>query len=322
LSPSRFRAQSVHIVKAAPAPEQLRSSLRNAILSRLKSKTWGGLAAALLLGTRENLESALAHSFRDAGLSHILALSGMHLAFLSAMLAFILKKPLGKKGALTAGLVFIVLYVFLVGPQPSLVRAAIMYGLGSFLVLSGSIRQPLALLGAAFLIQIFWDPLSAYSISFILSYLALGGILVLSGYIEVLLKGRFPTYPAAGFAASMGAFLGTAPAVTFFFGILRPAGLFAGLIAAPLSGIFMALSLLWLGTEKIPFFGMIPGKILDWLLGGLQFCMEKSISLFAQFPGIAAAFPVVCIFTALLICSLFVVSGRRAGERDHFAPFA
>ncbi|MDR2702011.1 MAG: ComEC/Rec2 family competence protein [Spirochaetaceae bacterium] len=313
----RFRAASVHVVKAAPALEQLRTVVRLSVLNRLKPKTWGGLAAALLLGTRENLEGGLALSFRDAGLSHVLALSGMHLAFLSGLLAFALKRPLGKKGAVLAGLAFIVLYVFLVGPQPSLIRAAIMYVLGSCLVLSGITGQPFVLLGAAFLVQTLWEPASAYSLSFILSYTALGGLLAASGIIAGLLKGLLPDLPANGLGASVGAFLASAPVTAAFFGILRPAGIIAGLIAAPLSGLFMALSLAWLAVGKIRLLGMI----LDRLLGALQFFLQWSVSLFARLPGIAATLPAVLISAPLIAAGLFVLAIRQKRYRSCLAPF-
>ena len=318
----RFRAASVHITKKAPALERMRTAIRGAILSRLKQKAWGGLASALLIGTRENLEGDLAVSFRNAGLSHILALSGMHLAFISGMLAFVLKKPLGKKGSIIAGFVFIALYVFLVGPEPSLVRAVIMYGLGSFLILTGTEKQTLALLSAAFLIQILWDPSSAYSASFILSYLALAGILVLSGPALVLLRGKLPHSLAVGISASAGAFLVTSPAVTAFFGILRPVGLIAGLVAAPLSGIFMALSFLWLLFAELPFIGMIFGFVLDKLLIVLQLFMQWSVLFFARFPGVNLPLPAVCVIAPLLIVLLIVLSNREARYRNKFISFA
>jgi len=313
----RFRAASVHVIKAAPAAEQLRTAVRTSILNRLKPKSWGGLAAALLLGTRENLEGSLALSFRNAGLSHILALSGMHLAFLSGLLAFALKRPLGKKGAILAGLAFIVLYVFLVGPQPSLIRAAIMYVLGSCLVLSGITGQPWCILGAAFLVQTLWEPESAYSISFILSYTALGGLLLLSGKIAGILRGTLPGSLANGLGASVGAFLASAPVTAAFFGILRPAGIIAGLVAAPLSGIFMTLSLTWLAAEKIPLLGMI----LDRLLDTLQSFLQWSVSLFARLPGISLAFPAVLTGALLITAGLFILAIRQKQYRNYLAPF-
>jgi competence protein ComEC len=124
--PAIFRAASVHQLRAASGLERFRTSARASLLASLNRLDQSGLAAALILGSRENLEGDLARSYRDAGLSHILALSGMHLAFFSGLLAFFLKRPLGKKPALLAGLCFILVYVFIVGPQPSLLRAALM----------------------------------------------------------------------------------------------------------------------------------------------------------------------------------------------------
>jgi competence protein ComEC len=295
--------------------------VRSAILAKLKPKAWGGLAAALLLGTRENLEGALARAFRDAGLSHILALSGMHLAFLSGLLAFVLRRPLGKKGAVVAGLVFIVLYVFLVGPQPSLIRAAIMYVMGSFLILSGIQGQPLALLGAAFLVQTLWDPSSPYSLSFILSYLALGGILLLSDRAASLLRGLLPESLAGSIGASIGAFFTSAPVTAAFFGKLIPAGIIAGLIAAPLSGVFMALSLAWLAVEKLPLVGFVFGMIVDRLITFLQFFLQWNVSLFARLPGISAALPAVLIAAFLGVAALLVLAARLKQYRSYLAPF-
>ena len=313
----RFRSNSVHIVQSAPLLEQRRSTVRSSILSRLQPKNWGGLAAALLMGSRENLDGSLADSFRNAGLSYLLALSGMHLAFLSAMLAFILKKPLGKHKAIYSGMVFIFLYVFLVGPQPSLVRSLIMYVTGSLLILSGTKRQPFAVLGAAFLVQILWDPVSVYSISFILSYAALFGIFAVSGKIETLLRGYIPDLFAKGFGLSAGAFLASAPFVIAFFGILRPAGLIIGIFAAPLIGLFMALSLAWLVLGQVPVLGMI----LDILLGALQYIIHQIILLFSGIPGISAGLPLTLIVTVIIIAGLFVLSQSQNRHRNYLAPF-
>ncbi|MDR2210625.1 MAG: ComEC/Rec2 family competence protein [Spirochaetaceae bacterium] len=311
-----FNARSVHIARAAPPLEILRTTLRLAILRRMGEKPWGGLAAALLLGSRENLEGDLARAYRDAGLSHILALSGMHLAFLSALLALALKRPLGKRGALGAGLGFILLYVLLVGPQPSLVRAAIMYVMGTCLVLSGTVRQPLAMLGAAFLIQLLADPPSALGISFILSYLALGGILILSGPLETLFRGPLPSPAASGVAASLGAFIATAPAVAAFFTLLRPVGIAAGFIAVPLSSGFMALAIP--AALDLP----LAGPPLDRILSLWQGVLKTAISFFSQAPALKATLPVLWVFSATACAGIVFFAHRLTRRRAYLAPFA
>jgi competence protein ComEC len=312
-----FRAVSVHVVKDAPALEQLRSKVRLSILKRLETKKWGGLAAALLLGTKENLDDDIAQAFIKAGLSHVLAISGMHLAFLSALLAFILKRPLGKKGAILAGLVFIVLYVFLVGPQPSLVRAGLMYAMGSVLILSGAKGQALALLGLAFIVQIIWNPESAYSASFILSYLALGGILLLSEETIKLLKGRLPTPLLGGFGASVGAFLATAPVTASLFGILYPAGIVATFFAAPLASVIMTLAIIYLILGIIPFLAFITSKLLDVSV----FLLQYTVSLFAKLPGFSLATLITCIAALCIITALLALSAKQEKHRSYLAPF-
>ncbi|MDR2314687.1 MAG: ComEC/Rec2 family competence protein [Spirochaetaceae bacterium] len=286
------------------------------MLRRLGEKSWGGLAAALLLGSRENLEGDLARAYRDAGLSHILALSGMHLSFLSVLLTLILKKPLGKQGALAAGLGFMVLYVLLVGPQPSLVRSAIMYALGSCLVFTGTVRQPLALLGAAFLIQLLADPPGALSISFILSYLALGGILILAPPLESLFRGSLPSPVSGGLAVSLGAFIATAPAVTAFFGVLRPLGIIAGFIAVPLSTGFMALSIP--GALNLPLAGFFLDRLLDlWYL-----VLKGAMFFFSQLPAFKPGLRGAGFFSVILFTGILVWARKTVRRRAYLAPFA
>ncbi|MDR1390249.1 MAG: ComEC/Rec2 family competence protein [Treponema sp.] len=307
-----FRAKTIHTVHAAPAYERVRTGLRANLLERLNSKSWGGLSAALLLGSRENLDGELSGAYRDAGLSHILALSGMHLAFLSGLLALLLKKPLGLRAAIIAGLVFTLAYLAIVGPLPSLVRSAIMYILGSALVLSGGPKAPLPLLGASFLIQLLVFPESPYSLSFIFSYCALAGILILGPGAKELLKGRLGDKTASALAASIGAFIPASPIAAAVFGTLRPAGIIASLVVTPLSTAFMALSL---GAFFSASFMDIPLSLLE---KSIRLCVKTA----AAAPGVSLS-----LFPALgvsLLCSaaLVIASRNRKRRRSYCAPFA
>ncbi|MDR1588159.1 MAG: ComEC/Rec2 family competence protein, partial [Treponema sp.] len=172
-----FRARAVHITTEAGALERFRTEMRLKLTEKFSRRKWGGLSLALLLGIRDNLDTQLSRSYTDAGCAHVLALSGMHLAIVSAVLAFFLKKPLGLKAAAMAGSLFIVVYVFLVGVQPSLARSAIMYLLGALSLFGILPKKAPLLLAAAFLLQLLIWPSSGDSLSFLLSYLALAGIL-------------------------------------------------------------------------------------------------------------------------------------------------
>ncbi|MDR1617791.1 MAG: ComEC/Rec2 family competence protein [Treponema sp.] len=314
-----MRALAVHVTRPAPVVEKFRTGLRLFIVRRFAGKEWGGLSLALLLGFRDNLDSSLAGSFRDAGSSHVLALSGMHLALVSALIALLLKRPLGLRAAAIAGAALIVFYVFLTGVQPSLERAAIMYLLGTLAVLGMLKREPLNLLGLSFLLQIIIRPQSAISVSFILSYLALAGILVTGESVAGICRGKIPGVLLRPLAASVGAFIATAPVSVFFFGTLRPVGIAAGLVIVPLTSFFMILSIAWFGLSlTLPalagFFGMTLSLLYDIL--------SRLVVLAARFPpidGIGTA-PAALISIGLSVF-LILLDRRLRRSRNRLDPF-
>jgi competence protein ComEC len=246
-----FRARAVHVIRGAPALERLRTSVRARLAERFSGFAWGGLAAALLLGVKDELATTLAAAYRDAGCSHILALSGMHLAIIAALIAFVLKRPLGIRPAALVCSALILLYVYLVGNLPSLNRAAIMYLLGTLMLLATLPKQGASLLGMSFLIQLILQPDAGHNLSFILSYLALAGILFIGELIHSLIRGSLPDCVAKPLTTSLGAFIATAAVVAACFGVLRPIGVIAGLAIVPLTTAFMLAAILFLAVSNI-----------------------------------------------------------------------
>ncbi|MDR1301624.1 MAG: ComEC/Rec2 family competence protein [Treponema sp.] len=309
-----FQAQSVHLLRPAPALEQLRTRGHSALMKRFSSEPWGGLAGALLLGVKDQLDTELSQAYQYAGCSHVLALSGMHLAILTAVLALFLRRPLGLKAAALLGGCCILGYVYLVGNLPSLERAAIMYLLGTLAVLGSLPKQGSALLSLAFLLQILLRPESGQSISFILSYLALAGILSVGNPIHVLIQGRIPEVLAKPLAASLGAFIATAASTVCFFGVLRPIGILAGLIIVPLTTLFMLGALAAL---------ILPGNYLGLILSFLYDVLMRLVSLAAQVPGIPVLDTLVVAALSLGVSgALMVLSHRQTLMRSNLVPFA
>jgi competence protein ComEC len=320
-----FRATSVHIVTPAPPLEQFRTSLRMKLLDKFQNRegdseiVWGDLASALLLGVRDDLDVDLSEGFRNSGCSHILALSGMHLAILSGVLVFLVRRPLGIRWASLLGAIFIVFYVFVAGSQPSLVRAAIMYLIGAF-ALWGFLRtNALSLLGMAFIVQLVFQGQTGLSISFILSYLALFGILTLGEKIRALFRGRLPDALSGVLSASLGAFIVTSPVVALYFDSLRPIGILAGLILAPISALFMVLSLAALAASFLP----LPlWDLLDFVLTWVYRFLEYIVSLAGQAPGLSVSGPApVLIVTVVLWVLVLFVQRRDEAYRNSVASF-
>ena len=311
-----YSAESLHIVKPAPALERMRTNVRLNLIGRFDGKPWGGLALALLLGIKDNLDTNLAALFRNAGCSYILALSGMHLAVIAALIAFLLKKPLGLHLSAIVGAVIIVLYCLLVGPMPSLNRAALMYLLGVAAILGALPRKPLSILCLSFLIQIVITPGAGNSISFILSYLALAGILIIGQPIYSLFCGKASDFFLQPLSASCGAFLSTAGVTGFVFGIIAPIGIIAGLVLVPLITIFMIGSMIWLALDFLSI-----STIFSFPLSLLYQLMEKIVSAAGGMPGISASPSLILVLSIVLSISIAVLEYRRSAYALRLQPF-
>jgi competence protein ComEC len=311
-----FSAQSIHVVEKAPAIERMRTGVRLNLIQRFEGKVWGGLALAMLVGIRDNLDTNFTAMYRSAGLSYILALSGMHLAVLAALITFLLKKPLGLKAAAIAGAVIIILYCFIVGPMPSLNRAALMYLLGVLAILGALPKESLSVLALSFLIQIIVTPAAGNTISFILSYLAMLGILIVAKALVSIFSGKVPDFLLQPLAISCGAFLATAGVCSYTFGYIAPAGIIAALVIVPATTVFMIGSIIWIVLDMVSFSG-----ILNLPLSLLYQLMEKTAFLAGNIPGILGSRPFVLALSIVLSLLIVFLELKSRKTRLHLQPF-
>ena len=311
--PLLFRSEAVWVLKDAPTPERIRARARDALYTRFSTRPWGALALALLLGVKDNF-SSLDRAYRDAGCSHILALSGMHLAIIAGIMSRALKPVLGLKPAALVGMLGILSYVYLVGNLPSLNRAAIMYVLGTAAALGMFPKQGLNFLGLSFLIQLCLQKEAGRSVSFMLSYLALLGILTIGNSVSRILEGRAPRFIASPLAASFGAFIAAAPVAALFFGTLRPFGIITGLALAPLTSLFMLISMV-----SLPVDALFSTPVCDAALSGLYAILEWLARQGARLPGVSPPAPLMAAAALLiaLLCRRIEITRREVAPFDY-----
>jgi len=309
-------AHSLHIVKPAPQMERMRTNIRLNLIKRFDGKPWGGLALALLLGVRDNLDVEFTSLYRTAGLSYILALSGMHLAIIAALIAFLLKKPLGLKMSAVIGAVIIIMYCMFVGPFPSLYRSALMYVIGTAVIIFALPRNSMAVLSLSFLIQLIITPAAGNSISFILSYLALAGILIIGKAFSALLAGKIPDFLLQPLSLSCGAFLATSGICSFTFGYIAPIGIIAGLAVVPLTTIFMTGSIIWLALDFLSL-----SFILNLPLFLIYRLMEITASTAGFVPGIRSNPALVLAVSISLMILIAALEYKRRLSLRILKPF-
>ncbi len=244
----------------------------------------GGFILALLSGSREYTDQAIASDFRKAGLSHILALSGMHLSFFAGLVGNSGKKIFGKKHSFFLKLAGILFFVWFAGLSPSLFRAL----LCSLIILFTSMLfcrsiDFIAVLSFVFLIHCIMIPWDIHSAAFILSYGALAGILLFGEFIEYCFHGLFPRQFSSSLAASAGAQAMTAPISIKLFGAFMPIGIFASVIMTPLIEWFLVFSVV-----SIMLSFMIPWTSQFWgfLLNAFYGLICAITGFFAKFPAV------------------------------------
>jgi len=311
-----FSAKSLHIVKRAGAAEKMRTNIRLGLIKRFEKEKWGGLALALLLGIRDNLDNEFTAQYRNAGLSYILALSGMHLAIIAALISFLLKKPLGLNVSAVTGAVIIVLYCLLVGPMPSLNRSALMYVLGVLAILGALPKKAMSVLSFSFLIQIIITPAAGNTLSFILSYVALLGILITGKAFASIFAGKVPDIVLQPLSLSVGAFLATAGICSYVFGMIAPLGIITGLAVVPLTTIFMIGSIIWLIFDFVS---------MSFLFSFPIFIVYRSMEVIASvagyIPGISGSPALMLVISIVLSLAIVVYEQRRRSHLLKLDPF-
>ena len=244
---------------------------------------------ALLLGIRDDPADPLIRSFREAGASHVLALSGMHLGIVAALILFCVKPLLGTPRAYLLSLPLLAGYIWLVGLRPSLLRAGIMYFVLSVKICGGRRLDALSVLAVACVTILCIDPISFGALSFRLSFLALLGIMTVGTAAAAYLSPYLPRWLSLPISMSVGAQAGTLPVVASQFGVFYPIGVITSVVISPLIVVYLWTGILFvlLSLLAVPFPYMIfvSNAVLE-LMAFIRTLVVFAVSLFARIPAL------------------------------------
>jgi len=148
------------------------------------------LARAMILGEQKNIPPEITKTFSISGLSHIISISGLHISiFSTALLMLLINAGLWRKQAFYAVLVFIILYIILVGAPASAVRSGLMGFLALLALNFGRLNAAANSISLAAAVLLFANPkLLRDDIGFQLSFLAVIGIVYFYPRLEIVLK--------------------------------------------------------------------------------------------------------------------------------------
>ena len=201
--------------------------------SRVLPSTPRALLSGFLLGDTRAIPDDLVTAFRDAGLSHLLAVSGADVAFALAITEPALRR-LRRGPRFAVGVGVIVLFGTMTRWEPSVLRASVMAALVMLARAIGRPADAARVLVLAVIVLLVADPFLLHSVGFLLSCGACAGIVVGSRPITRWLRG--PAWFREALGVTAAAQVGVAPVILTTFGTLPLVALPANLLAAPFVG--------------------------------------------------------------------------------------
>lgn len=147
-------------------------------INKLMPEKYSSIFLGLILGDTKNIEESIQNSFKIANISHVLAISGMHITYIILGVELILKKILGKRKTRIVTLFILIIYMFITGFSPSIVRASIM---GILVIISKLIYRKNDIytsIAFSLLILLIYNPFLITNVGLQLSYLGTIGIIV------------------------------------------------------------------------------------------------------------------------------------------------
>ena len=192
---SRLRVnypQAISVMSSgfASGPRRLLESLRlrgRQVFEKYLHPHQANLAAAVLLGLREQLDPEETEAFQLTGTIHLLVIAGLHLGILAGFAGIVLRRLLPVRCGLPAVAAFTIAYMLLVDAQPPVVRATVLIVAVCVAVYSGRRRAGFNVLAIAGLIVLVMNPVDLFHVGPQLSFLCVAGLMAMA-----------PTWMAAG----------------------------------------------------------------------------------------------------------------------------
>lgn len=286
--------------------------LRASLIERFSKLNYNtktkGFIEALLFGSKMNLDEELQTQFKDLGILHVLAVSGMHVLVLFGTIRYVLGIfRTSKRITNTILITFLVLFVFLAGFSGSVLRAALMCLMAMLALAVNSQKYTVNLMVGSMLLILIIEPNYLFDVGFQLSYLAVFSIVFCYPIIQPFFKAKnvIANYFTEIIGVSIAAQVGVLPLSIYYFKQIPLLFLLGNLIAIPLTsflliGWFVQLLLSFVSIKFVQFFT----PILDFVA---QLCFN-GIDIVSSFFAIKSyELHLNLLQTIILTCGIFCV---------------
>ena len=252
----------------------VRSDLQHRVLNSSLSPESQSLIIAMLLGNDDFIEPSMRDSFSRAGVAHVLALSGLHIAVISLIIWFLffpLDYIRGKKIRLLLTLIALIAYDVLTGLSASVIRSTVMIAFVFMSQIFYRKSSPLNSVAAAALAILVFNPSSLYSVGFQLSFITVSSLIIFYQAFELKHpQNKILNYFYTIIVSSLVAMVTTIILTSYYFNVMSLIAVISNVLIMPFIPVFMVL-----GAFAILLLAMGGGiaglsQAIDWIVDAIE----------------------------------------------------
>ena len=263
----------------------------NCIFHKYLPQEEAGIMQAFILGDRYDIPKDFFQMCKLSGVAHIIAISGFNVGIVAYMVLLFLKMlPIPRRGQYILTMILLIIYAFLTGSQPPVVRATI----AAVIFMTGFVieqeSEPINTLAAAALIILFMNPLNLFDIGFQLSFGSVLSILLFySKLVDQFYKwfrvkegAKVIRFILQSIAMSIVAYCGVLGLLIYYFHMVTPVVILSNLVIVPISSLIVVLGIgLLIAATVVPWIAFTFANCIVLLLN----VMTVSVGIFAHLPG-------------------------------------
>lgn len=289
-------------------------------IDRRLDKRHGGFLKSIITGDRSQLGDKIKDNFIKTGTVHVIAISGLNIAFIAAIVLWFLGMfRVPKKAAVVITLILLVFYSLATGSNPPIMRAILMFAVLTAGYLIQRDSDMLNTLSLAALLMLLFNPRELFDPSFQLSFASVGSIIIFSPPIMSALKldrikrnsflNKAKVFILGGAAVSAAAWIGSCPLTAAYFNMVSPISFIANLLIVPALSLLTGLAFAFLAFD--PLCGYL-GTALSHIIRILEDAIFWSNHVMALAPMAYFRLPAPSVYLcALYYLSLFLLFSPR-----------
>ncbi|MBE7075079.1 MAG: ComEC/Rec2 family competence protein [Clostridiales bacterium] len=291
----------------------LSEALRNSVklnLNQNMSPDEASVSYAALFGDKTFVDYDITNDFSISGIAHLLAVSGLHIGFITAALSFLLNKTkFNKYVKLTIISAFLLFYCYICSFSVSVIRASLMFLVLTIAGILGKQYDRLNSLSLAGFVVLLYKPLSVFDPGFLLSFFCVFSIyMFLPFFARIFKKLHLPKKLTDSLAIIVSVQIGLLPLTIYYYGKMSILTILANLICVPIFEIFFimlfAFTIVTLIIPPLGFILKLPALIITGIIKLAQITASQKWAIIPL--GFVSPLLIVIVYFVMFIFSHYL----------------